>query len=73
MHKIGLLPLVIPVIKTSTMIEYQKRMTPINRKRINGHKITKEVQYWGLVATVGTKMVKVKVVLRKIGNGKLHF
>jgi hypothetical protein len=29
----------------------------------------KEAQYWGLVAIVGEKQIKVRAVLRKIGDG----
>jgi len=73
MHKMGLLPLVIPVIKLATSAEYQKRFSPIGRKRLDGKSILKEVEYWALVASVGKQPVKVKVILRKIGNGKIHF
>ena len=75
MYKLGLLPLVRPVIYTATTVEkYERRLAPIGRKRKNGQKILKEIEYWALVAVVGKQNVKMKVVLRKIGkNGKIHF
>jgi len=73
MYKLGLLPLVRPTIHLSPRAEYEKRLAPIGRKKNNGQKILKEVQYWALEAIVGKQNVKLKVVLRKIGTGKLHF
>jgi len=70
MYKLGLLPLVRPVIYLASAAKYEKRFTAIGRNR-KGKK--KEVRYWGLEAVVGRKQVRVKVVLRKIGAGKLHF
>jgi hypothetical protein len=31
----------------------------------------KEVQYWGLVALVGEKQIKVRAVLRRVGDGNI--
>ena len=74
MHKFGLLPLVIPTIKSATSVErYERRMAPIGAKRRDGKRIRKEVQYWAMVAVVGKQNVKVKVVLRKVGTGATHF
>lgn len=73
MYKLGLLPLVRPTIYSAPKAEYEKRLAPIGRKKKNGQKIMKEVEYWGLEAVVGKQNVKLKVVLRKIGTGKLHF
>lgn len=73
MYKIGLLPLVITVIKTTERAEYTRRFGPIGRKKKNGQKILKEIEYWGLESIVGKQNVKLKVVLRKIGTGKIHF
>ena len=74
MYKMGLLPLVIPVIKNATQIqEYRPIMAPIGRKKIDGKKNLKEVEYWSLIAIVGKRKTKIKVIIRKIGTGKLHF
>jgi len=74
MYKLGLLPLVIPTIKTATTIEkHEYRLAPINRKKKNGQKIMKDMQFWGIISIVGKQNVKLKVVLRKIGTGKICF
>ena len=65
MYKIGLLPLVIPVIKTATeILRYEKR----HSKRLN-----KTVEYWEIRQSVGKQNTIVTVVLRRIGTGNLSF
>lgn len=73
MHKLGLLPLVVSAIKLATSVEYERRQAPIGRKKVAGQKILKDVEYWGLIAVVGKQNVKIRVVLRQIGSGKIHF
>ena len=74
MYKLGLLPLTIPVIKNAAQIQaYRKIMSPIGRKKINGKKILKEVEYWSLIAITGRQKVKIKVIIRRIGTGNSHF
>lgn len=69
MYKLGLLPLVRPVIYSSKNIEkYERRFISV-RKSV----IVKTVDYWSLVATVGKNSVTVRVILRKVGDGKVHF
>jgi len=71
MYKMGLLPLVPTVIKNANRVDrYEKRMAPIGGTR---QRVIKEIEYWSLVAIVGKQKVKIKVIVRKIGNGKLHF
>ena len=57
---------------TTTFQEYEDTLKEF---RIKKHKekvsATKQVQYWGLIAIIGDR--KIKVILRKIGNGNLHF
>jgi hypothetical protein len=57
---------------TTTIQEYEDT---IKEFRIKKHKekvsVTKQVQYWGLIAIIDDR--KIKVILRKIGNGNLHF
>jgi len=63
MYKIGLLPLVIPVIKNVEKIEeYRKELS-------NG----KEVEYWILKEVVGSQNTMTKVILRRIGTGNITF
>lgn len=33
----------------------------------------KEVEYWGFVAIIGEKKIKVRTVLRRVGNGNITF
>lgn len=72
MYKLGLLPLVRPVIHNATKVDkYERRLSPIGGTR---KKILKEIEYWGLIVPVGKQNVKVRVVLRKIvGSDKIHF
>ncbi len=64
LYKIGLLPLVIPVIKKATEIHDYKRINLDNNKYID---------IWELRATAGKQYTQVSVVLRRIGDGKIHF
>ncbi|MFW0862388.1 MAG: hypothetical protein ACKKL6_02275 [Candidatus Komeilibacteria bacterium] len=66
MYKIGLLPLVIPVIKRATYIhEYKKKRYS---KAIN-----KYFEIWELRAKVGKQKSEIAVVLRRVGNGNITF
>ncbi len=73
--KFSLLPLALDIIKKSgTIQEYRKLLTPIGKPSPhNGSVPMKEVQYWGLVALVGEKQIKVRAVLRQIGDGNITF
>jgi hypothetical protein len=57
---------------STTIQEYENTLKEF---RVKKHKeklfVTKQVQYWGLIAIMGDR--KIKVILRKIGNGNLHF
>jgi len=33
----------------------------------------KEVEYWGLRAIVGQKKLRIRVILRRVGNGNITF
>lgn len=71
MYKLGLLPLVKPVIYSATSAEYQRRISPVGGTRTP---VLKEIEYWGITAIVGKQNVKVRVILRKLVNGqKIHF
>ena len=75
LFKFSLLPYGLEIIKNSgTIQEYRKLLTPIGKKSaIDGSVKMKEVEYWGLVAIVGPKGVKVRTVLRRIGDGNITF
>ena len=71
MYKLGLLPLVKPVIYHAKTAVYERRLAPLGGSR---KVILKEMDYWALTAVVGAKKVKIKVVLRKLVNGdQIHF
>ena len=59
--KFNLLPLGLELIgKSSTIQEYRKLLTPIGEKsKKEGSIPVKEIEYWGLVAIVGSKSIKV--------------
>ncbi len=68
-----LLPRAITLIELSTTFqEYEETLKQCeikrNKKRVN---VTKQIQYWGLIAII--KERKIKVIIRKIGNGQPHF
>jgi hypothetical protein len=73
--KFNLVPIAIDIIKKSgTIQEYRKLLTPIGKPSSrNGAVPMKEIQYWGLVAIVGEKQIKVRAVLRKVGDGNITF
>lgn len=73
--KFSLLPLALEIIrKSGTIQEYRKLLTPIRQKPKDGVSVpVKEVEYWGLVAIVGSKSIKVKAILRRVGDGNITF
>jgi hypothetical protein len=73
--KFSLLPLAIEIIKKSgTIQEYRRLLTPIGKPSARTGAIPmKEVEYWGLVAIVGSHSIKVRAVLRRIGDGNITF
>lgn len=75
LFKFSLLPLGLEIIKKSgTIQEYRKLLTPIGKKSArDGAVPMKEVEYWGLVAIVGPRGIKVRTVLRRVGNGNITF
>lgn len=72
MYKLGLLPLVRPVLSTATIVErYEKRLAPMGGGR---KKVLKEIEYWALVSNVGKQHTKIRVVVRRIENSaQIHF
>ncbi len=73
--KFRILPLGIEIIKKSgTIQEYRKLLTPIGKKSArDGSVPMKVVEYWGLIAIVGSKGIKARTVLRRIGDGNITF
>ena len=72
--KFRLLPLAISVIKNSgTLQEHRKGFIAIGKKAKDGFARTKEVEYWGFVAIVGELKIKIRTILRRVGDGNITF
>ena len=73
--KFNLLPLGLEVLRRSATIqEYRKLLIPVGEKSSrDGSVRMKEAEYWGLVAIIGEGQVKVRTVLRRVGNGNITF
>ncbi len=73
--KFTLLPLAIHIIKKSgTIQEYRKILTAIGKKsKRGGFQKMKEVEYWGFAAIIGENNLKIKTVLRRVGDGNIIF
>ena len=72
--KFSLLPLALQIIKKSgTIQEFRASLCQIGKKAKDGFAKTKNVEYWGLEAIVGENKIKVRVILRRVGDGKIIF
>ena len=73
--KMSLLPLGLEIIKKSgTIQEYRKILTPIGKKSSRDGMVSmKNVEYWGLVAIIGDNRIKIRTILRQIGDGNITF
>ncbi|MCX6738241.1 MAG: hypothetical protein NTY11_02405 [Candidatus Parcubacteria bacterium] len=73
--KFNLLPLAISIIKKSgTLQEYRKLLSPVGkRSQKESMTICKIIEYWSFIAINDNKTIKIKVVLRRIGNGNIIF
>ena len=58
-----------------TLQEYRKELVTIGKKsKKDGLRSTKMVDYWGFIAIAGlSSQIKIKVVLRRIGDGNTIF
>jgi hypothetical protein len=73
--KFSLVPLALEVIKRSGTIQEYRRIwqaigTPSAHDQLRP---AKEVEYWGLVAIIGPRPTKIRVILRRVGDGKIVF
>ena len=65
MYKLGLLPLIIPVIKNAkTIYKYEKCSNKV---------LDKEVEFWTLKEIVGKRKAVTKVILKRVGTGNITF
>jgi hypothetical protein len=70
-----LLPLGLQVLQTATTVQdYRRALVPVEAfSKSAGPRPTDTVQWWGFVAVFVEQHVKVRVVVRKVGSGELHF
>ncbi|HEY4509013.1 MAG TPA: hypothetical protein VJC13_01870 [Candidatus Paceibacterota bacterium] len=75
LFKFSLLPFGLEIIrKSGTIQEYRKLLTPIGKKSaVDGSIPMKNVEYWGLIGIVGPKGIKVRTILRRVGDGNITF
>jgi hypothetical protein len=73
--KFTLLPLGIRILKTATTVqEFRKLLTPVGSPSgRDGATKMKLTEWWGFVAIFIEQDIKVRVVVRKVGEGQLHF
>ena len=74
--KFSLLPLALETIRRAgTLQEYRKILQPIGKPSARGETPIKQVEYWGFVSILTKKdaPVKLRTVLRRIGNGNITF
>jgi len=72
--KFNLLPLALDIIKKSgTLQEYRKEPVRIGHPSKDGFSPTKIAEYFGFVAIVGEKKIKVRVIVRRVGDGNFTF
>ena len=73
--KFSLLPLALQVVKKSaTLQEYRKVMVSVGKKsKRDGFTRMKNAEFWGFVAITGRDQVKIRVILRRIGDGNINF
>jgi len=72
--KFNLLPLALKIIRNSgTIQEIRRGIVAIGGAGKDGFSQTKNVEYWGLIAIVGDSNIKVRVILRRIGDGNITF
>ena len=66
--------LALKVIKNSgTIQEHRKGFITIGKAGKDGLSKTKNVEYWAFVAIVGDSEIKIRVILRRIGDGNITF
>ena len=74
--KLRLLPLALETIRRSgTLQEYRHRLESLGRTTSRGETTLKKVEYWAFVSILGPHEapVKLRTVLRRVGDGKITF
>lgn len=72
--KFDLLPLALEVIRRAgTVQEYRDFLLEIGKKSARGEMRMKRSQFWGFDALVGENAVKIRTVIRQVGDGNVTF
>jgi hypothetical protein len=73
--KSRLLPKALEVLRRSgTVQEYRRILAPVGKpSKRDGSVSMKEIEYWGFVALVGENPTRIRVIVRRIGNGNVTF
>jgi hypothetical protein len=72
--KLTLLKKALAIIpKIGTLQEYRPVTEKIGKKGNDGFYKTKQVQYWGFHAILDSNIRKIKIILKKVGDGKVIF
>ncbi len=72
--KFNLLPLALKVVRNSgTIQEHRKGVITIGQAGKDGFRQTKNVEYWAFVAIMGDFEIKIRVIIRRVGDGNFIF
>lgn len=72
--KLSLLKKALDILpKCGTLQEYRELLEKSGKFDRNGFYQMKKVQYWGFHAILNNKKLKIKVILRQVGDGKITF
>jgi hypothetical protein len=72
--KFNLLPLALEIIrKAGTVQEYRTLLIPIGKKSSRGEVTMKQAQFWGFNAIIGKDQIKIRTIIRQVGDGHITF
>ena len=73
--KFTLLPLGLHILRTATTLqEYRKFLSPDNEAALKDGSIKmKMIEWWGFIAIFVEQEIKIKTIVRKVGDGNIHF
>jgi len=72
--KFSLLPLALKVVRSSgTIQEHRKGIIAVDSPGKDGLAKTKNVEYWAFIAIVGEEEIKIRVIIRRVGDGNFVF
>jgi hypothetical protein len=70
--RFALLPLALRVLRTATTVQEYRQAEIVTRDRENRQQPA-VAEWWGFVAAFIRQNIKIRVVVRRVGTGKLHF